>query len=194
MRIAEFSESSKFWTHIALSGYTWEYVCISVCKTNLPFFLSVYQFGTSVQNMKCLVLWIKSFWIDTVFLYCFETQRFFASGLPSRMVGVICDDMKGQNLNLRYVFAGAEKFWLDKLLFIVGVVCCCEFVNCAEICNCVLLLLWMSNSAVKSRGKISFGNLYLLASRMQNLYLNWTWYQTRLPAEFKHITKRRKRN
>ena len=22
----------------------------------------------------------------------------------------------------------------------------------------------------------------------------WTWYQTRLPAEFKHITKRRKRN
>ena len=41
MRIAEFSESSKFWTHIALSGYAWEYACISVRKSNLPFFFCV---------------------------------------------------------------------------------------------------------------------------------------------------------
>lgn len=39
MRIAGFSESSKFWTHIALSGYAWKYACISVHITNLPFFL-----------------------------------------------------------------------------------------------------------------------------------------------------------
>lgn len=41
MRIAEFSESSKFWTHIALSGYAWKYACISVRTTNLPFFFCV---------------------------------------------------------------------------------------------------------------------------------------------------------
>ena len=41
MRIAEFSESSKFWTHIALPGYAWEYACISVRKSNLPFFFCV---------------------------------------------------------------------------------------------------------------------------------------------------------
>ena len=38
MRIAGFSESSKFWTHIALPGYPWEYACISVRTTNLVFF------------------------------------------------------------------------------------------------------------------------------------------------------------
>ena len=41
MRIAEFSESSKFWTHIALSGYAWKYACISVRTTNLSFFFCV---------------------------------------------------------------------------------------------------------------------------------------------------------
>ena len=41
MRIAEFSESSKFWTHIALSGYAWKYACISVRTSNLPFFFCV---------------------------------------------------------------------------------------------------------------------------------------------------------
>ena len=46
MRIAEFSESSNFWTHIALSGYSWEYACISVC------FLSFYF----LEWMLCLFL------------------------------------------------------------------------------------------------------------------------------------------
>jgi hypothetical protein len=41
MRIAEFSESSKFWTHIALSGYAWKYACISVRTSNLPLFFGV---------------------------------------------------------------------------------------------------------------------------------------------------------
>jgi len=32
MRIAEFSESSNFRTHIALPGYSWQHVCLSVCS------------------------------------------------------------------------------------------------------------------------------------------------------------------
>lgn len=51
MRIAEFSESSKFWTHIALSGYAWKYACISVRTTNLPFFFCVVR----DRNGRCEV-------------------------------------------------------------------------------------------------------------------------------------------
>ena len=38
MRIAEFSESSKFWTHIALPGYAWEHACLSACCPHSPCF------------------------------------------------------------------------------------------------------------------------------------------------------------
>jgi hypothetical protein len=35
MRIAESSESSKLWTHLALPGYSWEHACWSVCSPPL---------------------------------------------------------------------------------------------------------------------------------------------------------------
>lgn len=41
---------------------------------------------------------------------------------------------------------------------------------------------------------IYLGNFVLRALSSVCMYLNWTWYQTRLPAELKHINKRRKRN
>ena len=34
----------------------------------------------------------------------------------------------------------------------------------------------------------------LVEKPMHLVHLNWTWYQARLPAELKHIIKRRKRN
>jgi len=39
MRIAEFSESSNFWTHIALSGYTWQYTSLTIGLITSPYVL-----------------------------------------------------------------------------------------------------------------------------------------------------------
>lgn len=58
MRIAGFSESSKLWTHIALPGYSWEYVCISVCS-NCCLFLGC-KILKFVQKLRRLVI---SFWL-----------------------------------------------------------------------------------------------------------------------------------
>lgn len=59
MRIAEFSESSKFWTHIALPGYAWEYACISVRKSNLPFFFCVVS-DWNGRMWSVLKVWLLS--------------------------------------------------------------------------------------------------------------------------------------
>ena len=51
MRIAQFSESSKFWTHIALSGYSWEYACISVC-------FSLFQCFECMHHDFIMIVWL----------------------------------------------------------------------------------------------------------------------------------------
>lgn len=54
-------------------------------------------------------------------------------------------------------------------------------------CMCIVLLFarWLFDLILKC---------VWVKSVSLRAYLNWTWYQTRLPAELKHINKRRKRN
>ena len=77
MRIAEFSESSKFWTHIALSGYSWKYVCLSACSSQSPFV--VVQTKYSLLSVFYLVLFFrKEGSINRLVLECPSASHYVA--------------------------------------------------------------------------------------------------------------------
>lgn len=106
MRIAEFSESSKFWTHIALSGYAWKYVCISVRKTKLPFFFCVVRRG----NGRCEVsrrlhlVWQTSSPFKYNYLSSFGERVIFVSVIfGSLAMSSTSVKTYRRNLYLRYV-------------------------------------------------------------------------------------------
>lgn len=202
MRIAEFSESSKFWTHIALSGYAWKYACISVRTSNLPFFFCVVKirdgrmWGVSLapssEEKTRVPLNVRSLFLVSKMKCDFRTQwsvwialREWATSVRTLKEATSIGGMLGFGPTLQLTGCCF-------LFFPWGVPVLCGAMVWANGC-CVVEFCCSWAPFMGKEGNTNLGQSCESFGSCRRFF-NWTWYQVRLPAELKHINKRRKIN
>lgn len=164
MWIAEFSESSDFWTQMAPWGYSPWYVCFSV------FEITIFCFLGSL---------LRSHWsrLRAVWLGVMSVEYSMSSWIMNTAEKLLVPLFRGSSVLLSCIDGIIEIRWLlhwrqsfidvvDQLQYRNGIF--------------VPLLLCEVSSLLFCLGRLS-GSIYQ------------TWNQARLPAELKHIIKRRRR-